>query len=36
MNELEIIQHQQTEGLSLFLNTVDYRTPHLHSEWELI
>ena len=36
MNELEIIQHQQIEGLSLFLNTVDYRTPHLHSEWELI
>lgn len=36
MNELEIIQHQQIKGLSLFLNTVDYRTPHLHSEWELI
>ncbi len=36
MNELEIIQHQQIEGLSLFLNTVDYRTPHLHAEWELI
>lgn len=36
MNELEIIQHRQIEGLSLFLNTVDYRTPHLHAEWELI
>lgn len=36
MNELEIIRHRQMEGLSLFLNTVDYRTPHLHSEWELI
>jgi mannose-6-phosphate isomerase-like protein (cupin superfamily) len=36
MNELEIIQHQQIDGLSIFLNTVDYRTPHLHSEWEMI
>ncbi len=36
MNELEIIRHQQVDGLSIFLNTVDYRTPHLHSEWELI
>lgn len=36
MNELEIIHHRQIEGLSLFLNTLDYRTPHLHSEWELI
>ena len=36
MNELEIIQHRQIEGLSLFLNTVDYRTAHLHAEWELI
>ena len=36
MNELEIIRHEQIEGLSIFLNTVDYRTPHLHPEWELI
>lgn len=36
MNELEIIQHRQIEGLSLFINTVEYRTAHVHSEWELI
>lgn len=36
MNELEIIRHQQIDGLSLFFNTVDHRTPHFHSEWELI
>lgn len=36
MNELEIIQHRQIEGLSIFLNTIDYRTPHVHPEWELI
>ncbi len=36
MNELEIIRYAQIDGLRLFLNTVDYRTPHLHSEWELI
>ena len=36
MNELEIIQHRRVEGLSIFFNTVDYRTPHVHPEWELI
>lgn len=36
MNELEIIHHRQIEGLSLFFDTVDYRTPHVHPEWELI
>jgi len=36
MNELEIVQYPQMAGLRLFLNTVYYRTPHLHSEWELV
>ena len=36
MNELEIIRHPQIEGFSMFFNTVDYRTPHIHPEWELI
>lgn len=36
MNELEIVEHRQMEGLSAFINTVDYRTPHVHSEWELV
>ena len=36
MNELEIIHHRQIDGLSLFFDTVDYRTPHVHPEWELI
>ena len=36
MRELEIIQHRQIEGLSLFFDTVEYRTPHFHPEWELI
>lgn len=36
MNELEIIEYRQIEGLSAFINTVDYRTPHMHPEWELI
>ena len=36
MKELEIIHHRQIEGLSLFFDTVEYRTPHFHSEWELI
>ena len=36
MNELEIVNHRQIDGLSMFINTVDYRTPHVHSEWEVI
>ena len=36
MKEMEIIQHRQIDGLTMFVNTVDYRTTHVHSEWELI
>lgn len=36
MNEFEIIQHPQIHGLSLFFDTVDYRTSHLHPELELL
>ncbi len=36
MNELEIIHHPQIHGLNLFFDTIEYRTPHFHPEWELI
>ena len=36
MSKVEIIQYEQIQGMALFLNTVEYRTPHLHPEWELI
>ena len=36
VNEVEIIQHPQIDGLHLFFNQVDYRAPHVHEEWELI
>lgn len=36
VNEFEIVEHRQIDGLSIFLDTVDYRTPHVHPEWELI
>lgn len=36
MNEVEIIRHRQMEGLTLFVNTVEHRTPHSHPEWELL
>ena len=36
MDEFEVIYHRQVEGLSIFFNTVDYRTLHIHPEWELI
>lgn len=36
MNELEIIQYHQMQGLNVFVNTVTYRSPHFHHEWELL
>ena len=36
MSELEIIRHAKVGGISIFFNTVEYRTPHFHPEWELI
>jgi len=36
VNELEIISYPQIEGLSIFFDTVDYRTPHIHPAWELL
>lgn len=36
MKELEIIQHPQIRGLHIFFNSMEYRTPHFHSEWELL
>ena len=36
MKQLEIVQHRQIDGLSLFFDTVEYRTAHFHPEWELI
>ena len=34
--EIEIIEYDRIEGLNMFLDTVDYRTPHQHDELELI
>ena len=36
MNELEIVQYHQMQGLNVFINTVTYRSPHFHHEWELL
>lgn len=36
MEELEIIQHRNVSGISIFINTVDYRTSHFHADWELL
>ena len=35
-NSLEIIRHAEISGLTMFFNTLDYRTPHLHPEWEVL
>ena len=36
MDELEVIHYQQITGLNVFLNTVIYRSPHFHQDWELL
>ena len=36
MNEFEVIRYPQMGGMNLFFDTVDYRTAHIHTEWELI
>lgn len=36
MEELEIIRHSQLDGLLVFINSMAYRTPHFHPEWELM
>lgn len=36
MEELEIIEQNRIPGIYAFLNCVDYRTAHFHSEWEIL
>lgn len=36
MKELEIVPQNQVEGMRVFLNQVEYRSPHFHPEWELL
>lgn len=36
MEELEIVPHRQSDNVRIFINKVEYRSPHFHPEWELI
>lgn len=36
MEELEIVPHQLSDGIRIFINKVEYRSPHFHPEWELL
>ena len=36
MEELEIVPQHQIDGMRVFVNTVEYRSPHFHPEWELL
>lgn len=36
MDELEIIPHQLMANIRIFVNRVDYRSPHYHPDWELL
>lgn len=36
MEELEIVPHRQSDGVRIFVNRVEYRSPHFHPEWELL
>ena len=36
MEELEIVPQYRISGMRMFVNTVEYRSPHFHPEWELL
>lgn len=36
MRELEIVPYRQSDGVWIFVNKVEYRSPHFHPEWELL
>ncbi len=36
MEELEIVPHRQSESVRIFVNRIEYRSPHFHPEWELL
>ena len=36
MEELEIVPHRQSDGVHIFINEVEYRSPHFHPDWELL
>lgn len=36
MEQLEIIPHQHVDGMHIFINRVEYRSPHFHPDWELL
>lgn len=36
MREIEVVRYSHVPGINLFFNTVYYRTPHLHSEMEIV
>ena len=36
MEELEIVPHQQADGIRIFINKAEYRSAHFHPEWELL
>lgn len=36
MDELEVVQYKQITGINVFLNTVIYRSPHFHQDWEIM
>ncbi len=36
MDELEIVQYKQVNGVNVFLNTLIYRSPHFHQDWEIM
>ena len=36
MREVELVEHRRIDGLHVFFNTLEYRTPHCHREIELL
>ncbi|MGN0353784.1 MAG: AraC family ligand binding domain-containing protein [Muricoprocola sp.] len=35
-SKFDVLQHKQINGMRIYLNTLDYRTPHFHKEIEIM
>lgn len=35
-SRLDVLRYKQIDGIRIYINTLDYRTPHFHKDIELI
>lgn len=35
-SRMDVLRYKQIDGIRIYINTLDYRTPHFHKDIELI